>query len=129
MLFAHDTEVALAAAVALVNTGRGGRELLPDVAALDRFVAAWRWTGERDLLLFAWVMIPQAIVLLAWSSSLPGMDRLPVQVGPLVFFVPLTLFMVALVELNWTVHRLHAPLLKRLAQAAADDQEKVRLRG
>ena len=47
MLFAHDTEVALAAAVALVNTGRRGRELLPDVAALDRFVAAWRWTGER----------------------------------------------------------------------------------
>jgi predicted RNA-binding Zn ribbon-like protein len=47
VLFAHDTEVALAAAVALVNTGRGGRELLPDVAALDRFVMAWRWTGER----------------------------------------------------------------------------------
>jgi hypothetical protein len=82
-------------------------------------LVAWRWTGERDLLVFAWVMIPQAIVLLAWSSSLPGMDRLPVQVGPLVFFVPLTLFMVALVELNWTVHRLRAPVLKRLAQAAA----------
>jgi predicted RNA-binding Zn ribbon-like protein len=47
VLFAHDTEVALAAAVALVNTGRGGRELLSDVAALDRFFAAWRWTGER----------------------------------------------------------------------------------
>jgi hypothetical protein len=80
---------------------------------------AWRWTGERDLLVFAWVMIPQALVLLAWSSSLPGVERLPVQVGALVFFVPLTLFMVALVELNWTVHRLHAPLLKRVAQAAA----------
>jgi sigma-B regulation protein RsbU (phosphoserine phosphatase) len=80
---------------------------------------AWRWTGERDLLVFAWVMIPQALVLLAWSSSLPGVERLPVQEGALVFFVPLTLFMVALVELNWTVHRLHAPLLKRLAQTAA----------
>jgi predicted RNA-binding Zn ribbon-like protein len=47
VLFAHDTEVALTAAAALVNTGRGGSEQLPDVAALDRFVAAWRWTGER----------------------------------------------------------------------------------
>ena len=47
MLFAHDTEVALVAATALVNTGRGGAELLPDVAALDDFVATWQWTGER----------------------------------------------------------------------------------
>ena len=47
MLFAHDTEVALHAAAALVNTGRGGREDLPDVAALDRFVADWKWTGDR----------------------------------------------------------------------------------
>lgn len=47
MLFAHDTEVSLNASAALVNTGRGGREELPDVAALDRFVADWRWTGSR----------------------------------------------------------------------------------
>ena len=47
MIFAHDTEVALAAAAALVNTGRGGQERLPDVAALDRFVADWGWTGTR----------------------------------------------------------------------------------
>jgi predicted RNA-binding Zn ribbon-like protein len=47
VLFAHDTEVALAAAAALVNTGRGGSELLPDMAALDEFVQAWGWTGER----------------------------------------------------------------------------------
>ena len=103
-LYANGLNLALNIGIALLGIG---------------MLVAWRWTGERDLLVFAWVMIPQAIVLLAWSSSLPGMDRLPVQVGPLVFFVPLTLFMVALVELNWTVHRLHAPLLKRLAQAAA----------
>jgi predicted RNA-binding Zn ribbon-like protein len=36
MLFPHDTEVALTAAVALVNTGRDGREGPPDVAALQR---------------------------------------------------------------------------------------------
>lgn len=47
MLFAHDTEVALAAAAALVNTARGGAELLPDVSALDEFVQARGWTGER----------------------------------------------------------------------------------
>jgi predicted RNA-binding Zn ribbon-like protein len=46
VLFAHDTEVALTAAAALVNTGRGA-EQRPDVAALDGFVAAWRWTGAR----------------------------------------------------------------------------------
>jgi len=46
LLFAHDTEVALTAAAALVNTGRSD-ERLTDVAALDEFVAAWGWTGER----------------------------------------------------------------------------------
>ena len=47
MLFAHDTEMALASAAALVNTGRGDTELLPDVAALDEFVQEWGWTGDR----------------------------------------------------------------------------------
>jgi predicted RNA-binding Zn ribbon-like protein len=47
MIFAHDTEVALASAAALVNTGRGGKELLPGQDALDRFVADWGWTGGR----------------------------------------------------------------------------------
>jgi predicted RNA-binding Zn ribbon-like protein len=47
MIFAHDTEVSLNATAALVNTARGDREELPDVAALDRFVEHWRWTGSR----------------------------------------------------------------------------------
>jgi len=47
LLFAHDTEVALAAAAALVNTGRDDHELLPDLAALDQFVLDWGWTGKR----------------------------------------------------------------------------------
>lgn len=47
MIFAHDTEVALISAAALVNTGRGGKELLPDQAALDQFVAGQGWTGGR----------------------------------------------------------------------------------
>jgi predicted RNA-binding Zn ribbon-like protein len=47
VIFAHDTEVTLAETAALVNTGRGGQELLPDAAALDQFVATWGWTGGR----------------------------------------------------------------------------------
>jgi predicted RNA-binding Zn ribbon-like protein len=47
MLFAHDTEVSLNATAALVNTARGGREELPDIAALDAFAEHWRWTGSR----------------------------------------------------------------------------------
>lgn len=51
MLFAHDTEVALAAAAALVNTlpeCSGDGDLLVDVDALDGFVAEWGWTGSRS---------------------------------------------------------------------------------
>jgi predicted RNA-binding Zn ribbon-like protein len=45
LLFAHDTEVALAAAAALVNTeSEGTLETLDD---LDRFVAGWGYTGSR----------------------------------------------------------------------------------
>jgi predicted RNA-binding Zn ribbon-like protein len=47
MAFAHDTEVSLAATAALVNTGRDASESLPDVAALDEFIAQWQWTGSR----------------------------------------------------------------------------------
>jgi predicted RNA-binding Zn ribbon-like protein len=48
MAFAHDTEVALNAVVALVNTlGPDGDEL-PDVAALDAFFQAYGWTGRHE---------------------------------------------------------------------------------
>ena len=47
MLFTHDTEASLNATAALVNTARGGSEELPDAAALDEFLAHWRWTGSR----------------------------------------------------------------------------------
>src|SRR4051812_48788900 len=49
MVFTHDTEVALNAAVALVNTKDvldPDHEALPDPAALHRFVEAWGWTGQ-----------------------------------------------------------------------------------
>ena len=47
MLFGHDTEVALAAAAALVNTAQDDGDELADVDALDEFVREWGWTGER----------------------------------------------------------------------------------
>jgi predicted RNA-binding Zn ribbon-like protein len=48
MVFTHDTEVALAAAAALVNTAGRGREDLRDVAALDGFFRAYGWTGRHE---------------------------------------------------------------------------------
>lgn len=46
MLFAHDTELALAGAAALANSGHGS-EQLASVAALDEFLTTWGWTGSR----------------------------------------------------------------------------------
>jgi predicted RNA-binding Zn ribbon-like protein len=45
VIFAHDTEVALSAAVALINTESEGG--LDTVAELDEFVSGWGWTGSR----------------------------------------------------------------------------------
>jgi predicted RNA-binding Zn ribbon-like protein len=47
VIFAHDTEVALTAAAALVNTLDGSEDHLTDLAALDEFVEHWGWTGTR----------------------------------------------------------------------------------
>jgi predicted RNA-binding Zn ribbon-like protein len=52
MIFAHDTEMALNAAVALINTAPSEEfdadEGLPDEAALDAFVERWQWSGRRS---------------------------------------------------------------------------------
>ena len=47
MIFSHDTEVALLAASALVNTHQRAGDRLTDLAALNRFVEEWAWTGSR----------------------------------------------------------------------------------
>ena len=50
MLFAHDTEVALRGAAALVNTAPtlpSDTEDLATVADLDAFVRDWEWTGSH----------------------------------------------------------------------------------
>ena len=48
MVFTHDTECALTATAALVNTGGRGGEGLPDVAALDEFFRTHGWTGRHE---------------------------------------------------------------------------------
>jgi len=45
VIFAHDTEVALAAAAALVNTETEGG--MDSLAELDAFLAHWGFTGSR----------------------------------------------------------------------------------
>ena len=47
MVFADDTEAALQAAAALVNTDDLDGDQLTDVAALNRFLDKWGWTGSR----------------------------------------------------------------------------------
>jgi predicted RNA-binding Zn ribbon-like protein len=48
VIFAHDTEVALTAAAALVNTGGSDGEKLPDIPALDTFFRAYGWTRRHE---------------------------------------------------------------------------------
>lgn len=49
MVFAHDTQVALRTAAALVNTEPGdGRDTLSSRAALREFYVEWEWTGRFD---------------------------------------------------------------------------------
>lgn len=47
MLFAHDTEAALVAVAALVNTSADGEEQLPDPPALAAFLDTWKFSGSR----------------------------------------------------------------------------------
>lgn len=47
VLFAHDTEIALNAAAALVNTRGLEEDRLGTLEALDEFVREWGWTGSR----------------------------------------------------------------------------------
>ena len=48
VIFAHDTEMALHAAAALVNTAGRSAERLPDRAALDEFFRTYNWSGKRE---------------------------------------------------------------------------------
>jgi predicted RNA-binding Zn ribbon-like protein len=47
VIFAHDTELSLAAAADLVNTGRQPTDELTTIAALDAYLDKWGYTGSR----------------------------------------------------------------------------------
>ena len=74
MLFAHDTEVALACAAALVNTDSTDGELLGDVASLDAFVREWGWTGSRrhNRTELAGVHALRALLRAVWAADEDG---------------------------------------------------------
>jgi len=71
MIFAHDTEVALAAAADLVNTARGEVDALTTEDDLDAFVQAWNWTGSRtgDAAELAAVQGLRPILALFWGAD------------------------------------------------------------
>lgn len=48
MLFAHDTDLALAATAALINTGRDGGDTMTSVADLVDFLDTQGYSGRRD---------------------------------------------------------------------------------
>lgn len=47
MLFAHDTEVSLSSAAALVNTDSTDGDTLTSREQLDEFISTWEYTGSR----------------------------------------------------------------------------------
>jgi predicted RNA-binding Zn ribbon-like protein len=71
MVFAHDTEVALAAAAALVNTCRSREDELSTIADLDEFVRVWQWTGarRRDLAELAAVRALRPTLAQLWEAD------------------------------------------------------------
>jgi len=74
LLFAHDTEVFLRAAAALVNTDDPDGEQLPDVVALDEFIRTWGWTGrhQRDQAELESVRALRPRLRQLWSGDLDG---------------------------------------------------------
>ena len=74
MLFAHDTEVALAAATALVNTAADGDERLPDPPSLAAFLDTWGFTGSRtgDAAELAAVHGLRAVLAGLWDADEDG---------------------------------------------------------
>lgn len=122
-LFAHDTEVALLAAAALVNTeGRGSADgdLLADVTGLDRFVAEWRWTGQlrRDEEELAQVRALRPSLRRLWSLEA---DELAAEVNLMLRRAGALPQVVRHDGWDWHLHATpsDAPLADRMAVEAA----------
>lgn len=124
MLFAHDTEVALNAAAALVNTlpqFHGGEDRLATVDELDAFVRDWGWTGSRsrDWRELRDVQALRHVLLSLWTE--PDDERVVEQVNGLLADAGALPQLVRHDEWDWHLHATaaEAPLATRMAVEAA----------
>jgi len=71
MLFAHDTERALAAAAALVNTSRDTEDQLTTLEELEEFARIWQWSDQHagDLAELAAVRELRPTLARFWSGD------------------------------------------------------------
>lgn len=81
-------------------------------------LVVWRWSRGRDLLLCSWMLISMSLTSLWRDPSF--FEPLAVSWRPylLIYIALQVLSMAATIEFVWTVHGLHAPVVKRLYQAA-----------
>ncbi|MEY2394866.1 MAG: phosphoserine phosphatase RsbU/P [Acidobacteriaceae bacterium] len=78
----------------------------------------WRWAGGRDLLICSCYLIASSLLLLVSNPAFLGFAPVSRRAYLLITYGMNALTMVFGVELNWTVHGLRAPVLKRLFQAS-----------
>jgi predicted RNA-binding Zn ribbon-like protein len=120
VIFAHDTEVALQAAAALVNTLDGDDDWLADLAALDEFVTAWGWTGDRrrDGKELRAVRELRPLLREIWTSD---RDRTTVIVNRMLLEANAVPQLVRHDDWDYHLHATppHAPLATRMAVEAA----------
>ena len=118
MLFAHDTEVGLHAAAALVNTR--DPEQLPDPAALRAFLDTWEFTGSRagDDAELAGVRAMRDELAVVWEADT---DRAVTVVNRLLRAGQARPQLVRHDDWGYHVHATepHAPLAHRMAVEAA----------
>lgn len=121
MVFARDTEVALATAAALVNTLGRDADRLTTAAGLDEFVARWEFTGARthDAAELAGTRALRPVLRRLWTSGDPdvvaaGVNALLAEAGALPQLVRHD-------DWDWHLHATppHAPLATRMAVEAA----------
>jgi predicted RNA-binding Zn ribbon-like protein len=140
MLFAHDTEVALRGAAALVNTAPTLPDDTDDLTSreeLDAFVSAWGWTGSRthDDTELAQVRALRPRLRQVWTSDGEEAVRL---VNALLAEAHALPQLVRHDEWSWHLHATppEAPLATRMAVEAAmalvdvirsDELERLRI--
>lgn len=121
MTFAHDTEVALVVATALVNTLSDGIDSLADRAGLDAFLLRYPYSGDRlgtDAEL-AQVRRLRDRLRTVWTAG--GRDEAAGIVNALLADCAASPYLSKHDELDWHLHvtRPDAPLALRIGAEAA----------